>query len=176
MSISLPVKGVSQDLDFATGAMTNFVVLELPDGRAFRAAVEDEVAQAIISAATNGASAAAHAVRRVEAPTINQQQTMQEELKRLKQQVAQHDPMRDAVDEDGQLIMEFGGDEQPEELVPTRSRTPKLTPEQVMKGRQVPDHLIDEMGNLTEIPGGGGVDPGEVVSMDDADEDGTESI
>lgn len=160
MTLRLDVKGVSQDLDFDTGAMANFVILELPDGKAFRAAVEDDVAQIIISAATNGSEQQSE--QSMQELYDEQLPGMQAEWNQLKDAEQQ---MRQGLDGD-EAVMEFGGDV-------GEPNYAKLSPEQIMKGKKVPSHFLDEMGNLTKVPGGG-VDPGEVVSDDD--EDGTESI
>jgi hypothetical protein len=173
--LSLLVKGVSQDLDFETGGMTNFVVLQLPDGRAFRASVDDAVAQVIIGAATNGVEVT-EPKQTVQEMYKEQEPTMQAELERIKAKAeVQEDPMRHTLDNDGQVIAEFGGmtEEEMAYLSTGWSEVPKRTHEQVMRGRTVPSHLVDDMGNLSSVPGGG-VDPGEVVAMDD--EDGTDSI
>jgi hypothetical protein len=52
-SVTVEVIGVSQDLDFETGKMANFLLMR-SNGKSFRAAVEDEVAQFLITTASNG--------------------------------------------------------------------------------------------------------------------------
>jgi len=172
--LMLAVVGVSQDLDFQSGSMTNFVVLELPDGGPFRAAVDDGVAQAIISAATSGLPPR----QGMQGLPDEQAAMAQADLERLRSQADRQDAMRASVDEDGQPIMEFGGDggqpaDEDEPVHVSRPTAPRPTPEQVMAGRRIQPGMLDDMGNLTSVSGGG-VDPGEVVVM--GDEDGTESI
>jgi len=167
--LSLLVKGVSQDLDFETGSMTNFVLLQLPSGKTFRAAVEDEIAQAVIGAASGGAAPE----QSMQELFHEQQPPMDQELERLRAQ-AERQSMRTMVGDNGETVMDFGGDadETGEYLAEEHPRA-HLSPEQVMRGKTVSSGLLDDMGNLTSVPGGG-VDPGEVVSVDD--EDVTESI
>lgn len=161
--LNLVVKGVSQDLDFETGGMTNFVLLQLPGGKTFRAAVEDDVAQAIIGAASGGTLSAPEQ----SAPFDEQ------DLERLRVQ-AEQQSMRNMVGDDGETVMDFGGDVDEGGYPVDEQPEVRVSPEQVMRGRSVSSGLLDDMGNLINVPGGG-ADPGEVVSEDD-DEDGTESL
>lgn len=134
MSLHLLVRGASQEMDFETGALTNYLVLQIPDGRLVRAAVDDDVAQAIIGI-VSGDSPQPPPDLSPEVPVDNTEMRVESG--------------------EGGLVMSFGGEEEPNRSVPTR---------------RLPDHLVDDMGNIRGLPS----DPGEIV--EDDEDDGTESI
>lgn len=171
--IQLTVRGMSQDIDFETGGQTNFIMLQLPGGKVFRAAVEDEVAQMLMNVAAGMPSDA-----QVASPIeyASQPSPMSDEDR---QQIAtameQSGQMQMSEDQDGEAVLDFGGGGMPAAADLQKmsiEEIEKLPQEMVMRGKTISSGVLDDMGNMRSIPGGG-VDAGEVVGDDD---DGTDQI
>lgn len=155
--IPATIVSLSQDMDLESGSMANFMVLGLPNGKKVRALISDESAQDIVqlSVEQNG--------RTIPAPPFHPE-------------VPAPPPSSDAPPADDTIF--FGGNgapliEEPQPLPP--SQPERRTAATIPAGRRPQRVDKDEMG-YPVVRMEGAVDPQEVTSARDRDEDGVGQI
>lgn len=158
--LTATIESLSQDMDLKSGSMANFMMLRLPNGRLVRALIGDDAAQEIVSLSvgTNGTT--------IPAPAP----------------VWAEEPGGDAVDVTTHI---FGGaaqkleapppDDEVDEPLPVPPPAPPPSPPPARPRRRPKSVSKDEMG-YPVVQMEGGVDPREMTSSRDQDEDGVGQI
>ena len=166
MSLSVEVKKLSQDVSIEEGhpVTQNYVLFALPNGGMVKAAIDDSAAEALMEALIRGP-----------ASTKVPRQDNGYEPPRMSRPAPVGDPPDDAMPAgfaettlpDGSTAYEFGGEDHKEP-------PPKPV---ALHVRARPKIQADEKGNpIVSSPSGNSVDPGEIMSGSNSDEDGVASI
>jgi hypothetical protein len=161
--IPATIVSLSQDMDLKSGSMANFMVLELPNGKSVRALIGDESAQEIVHLAVeqNG--------RTIPAPPAFHSEPFHSEPP---------PPLAADVPPSDEATVIFGGNGSSVPPPPMEDPPPPPAPERratTVPARRPKRVDKDEMG-YPVVRMDGAVDPQDVTSSRDRDEDGVGQI